>query len=578
MARGTKCRAACTEGCLLIMGERILVCVAWPYAKSVTHVGQIVGSILPGDIFARYQRMAGNDVLMVSGSDAHGTPITVEADAEGISPAEVVERYHTQILQVWERLGISWDNYTVTTNPTHYREVQQFFLTLLEHGYLFKATMTSPYCPTDDRFLQDRYILGTCPNCGFPRARGDQCEQCGKLLDPEQLIDPYCRICLSKTSKIEFRETEHYFWDLPKVQPALEEWAKTAMGHWRSHVVGVVNGWLNEGLKPRAFTRDIDWGVPVPVPGFENKRIYVWYDAVMGYLTATIEWGEQRGKPDAWREWWVTTEANPQPSKTYYFIGKDNITFHAIIWPALLLGHGELVLPYDVPANEFMQMGGLKASSSEGNVVWTPDALDRYGPDALRYYLAAIMPEQRDTNFSYDDLVRRNNDELVAAFGNAAHRTLTFVQKHFAGKVPEAGALTAEDEALLAATRAAFDAVGSAINAVHLRDGLGEAMALARAVNKYLDDQAPWKAIKTDRVRAGTSLHVVIQALGALRLLLAPYIPHATQKLHELLGFSGDVAQVAWAYAPVPAGQALPVPTPLFTKFDPPVVAVTVEA
>jgi methionyl-tRNA synthetase len=555
------------------MGERILVCVAWPYAKSVTHVGQIVGSILPGDIFARYQRMAGNEVLMVSGSDAHGTPITVEADAEGITPAEVVERYHTQILRVWDRLGIAWDNYTVTTNPTHYREVQKFFLRLLERGYLYKETMTSPYCPTDDRFLQDRYILGQCPHCGFARARGDQCEQCGHLLDPEQLIDPYCRICLSKTSKIEFRETEHYFWDLPKIQEPLSEWLDTATTHWRSHVVGVAKSWIREGLKPRAFTRDIDWGVPVPVEGFENKRIYVWYDAVMGYLTATIEWAEKQGTPDAWKAWWVTSPENPQPSKIYNFLGKDNITFHTIIWPALLLGHGELALPYDVPANEFMQMGGMKASSSEGNVVWTPDALDRYGPDALRYYLAAIMPEQRDTNFSYEDLVRRNNDELVGTFGNAAHRTLTFIQKHFAGQVPEAGALTAEDEALLAATRATFDAAGEALNAVHLRDGLNEAMALARAVNKYLDDQAPWKMIKTDRARAATSLYVVVQALGALRILLAPYIPHAAQKLHTILGFSGSVDKCTWAYEIVPSGQALPTPEPLFAKFDIPEAA-----
>ncbi len=552
------------------MGERILVCIAWPYAKSATHVGQIVGSILPGDIFARYMRMAGNEVLMVSGSDAHGTPITVEADAEGISPAEVVARYHTQILKVWERLDITWDNYTATTNPTHYEEVQRFFLALLEKGYLYKETMTSPYCPTDDRFLQDRYILGTCPNCGFPRARGDQCEQCGKLLDPDQLIDPYCRICLSKESKIEFRETEHFFWDLPKIQPALEEWARVAMKHWRPHVVGVVNGWLNEGLKPRAFTRDIDWGVPVPVPGFEDKRIYVWYDAVMGYYTATVEWAKQRGTPDAWKDWWVTTEEHPQPSKTYYFIGKDNITFHAIIWPALLLGHGDLVLPYDVPANEFMQMGGAKASASEGNVVWTPDALDRYGPDALRYYLTAIMPETRDSDFSYEDLVRRNNDELVATFGNAAHRTLTFVQRHYGGAVPPASELLPEDQALLAAAGDAFAAVGAAIEAVHLREGLGTAMALARSVNKYLDDQAPWKTIKTDRERAGTTLNVVIQALGALRVLLTPYIPHATQRLHEQLGFAGQVSDCAWAFAPVPAGQSLPAPAPLFAKFDAP--------
>lgn len=554
------------------MAERILVCIAWPYAKSVTHVGQIVGSILPGDIFARYQRMAGNEVLMVSGSDAHGTPITVEADQEGITPNDVVERYHAQILDVWQQLGVRWDLYTKTTTPNHYEVVQDFFKVLLDKGYLFKETMQSPYCPTDKRFLQDRYILGTCPNCGYTKARGDQCEECGKLLDPEQLIDPYCRICLSKTSTIEFRTTEHYFWDLPKLQQPLEDWLTSATAHWRPNVVNFTNNWLKEGLKPRAFTRDIDWGVPVPVAGFENKRIYVWYDAVMGYLSATVEWAKQQGTPEAWRDWWITTPENPMPAKSYYFIGKDNITFHTIIWPGLLLAHGGLLMPYDVPANEFMQMGGHKASASAGNVVWTPEALDRYGSDALRYYLTAVMPEQRDTSFSYEDLVRRNNDELVAAFGNAAHRTLTFVQKHYGAQVPPAGELLAEDQALLAGASAAFTGVGEALNAVRLRDGLSEAMALARAVNKYLDDQAPWKMIKTDRDRAGTALNVVIQALGALRVLLTPYVPQATQKLHELLGFAGQVDDQQWSFAAVPAGQTLPVPTPLFTKFDLPTV------
>ncbi len=552
------------------MSERILVCVAWPYAKSVTHVGQIVGSILPGDIFARYQRMAGNTVLMVSGSDAHGTPITVEADARGITPNEVVEQYHAEILRVWERLGISWDNYTITTTQNHAEVVQAFFLRLLERGYLYTETMQSPYCPTDRRFLQDRYILGTCPNCGYPKARGDQCENCGKILDPEQLIDPYCRICLSKTSKIEFRATEHYMWDLPKLQEPLAAWLASSTDHWRQHVVHFVESWLKEGLRPRAFTRDLDWGVPVPVAGFENKRIYVWYDAVMGYLSATVEWAKKQGTPDAWREWWETTPEQPMPSKTYYFIGKDNISFHAVIWPALLLGHGDLVLPYDVPANEFMQMGGQKASASEGNVVWTPDALDRYGPDALRYYLAAVMPETRDTTYSDEELVRRNNDELVAAFGNAAHRTLTFVQRHYDAKVPDAGEMLPDDQALLTAASTAFVNAGEAINAVHLRDGLGEAMSLARAVNKYLDEQAPWKTIKTDHARAGTSLHVVIQALGALRVLFAPYLPHSAQHLHTLLGFGGSVDECRWAFAPVPSGQALPPPEPLFAKFEMP--------
>ncbi len=552
------------------MGEKILVCIAWPYAKSATHVGQIVGAYLPGDIFARYQRMAGNEVLMVSGSDAHGTPITVEADQKGISPAEVVEYYHTQILEVWQRLGMSWDLYTVTTTPNHAATTQDIFLKLLEHGYLFKHTQKAPFCPTDNRFLQDRYIRGTCPNCGNPTARGDQCEQCGKLLDPDMLIKPFCTLCGSKTSAIEFRDTEHFFLDLPKLQAALGTWLASETAHWRPNVVAFTNNWIKEGLHARAITRDLEWGVPIPLPGYDDKRIYVWFDAVIGYLSATKEWAQRQGTPEAWRDWWESTPARPRPARHYYFIGKDNISFHTVIWPAMLIGYGGLTLAYDVPANEFMQMGGRKASTSEGNVIRTPDALDRYGPDALRYYLAAIMPETRDADFTYADLVRRNNDELVATFGNAAHRTLTFVQRHYEAQVPAVGELTPEDQALLTAAADAFTAVGEAIAAVKLREGLTEAMALARAVNKYLDDQAPWRTIKQDRARAGTSLHVVIQALGALRILLAPYIPAAAQHLHELLGFTGPVDREHWAFAAVPAGQALPPPVPLFTKFDVP--------
>ncbi len=552
------------------MGERILVCLAWPYAKSATHVGQIVGAYLPGDIFARYQRMAGNDVLMVSGSDANGTPIMVEADKEGISPRDLAERYHAELLETWRRLGISWDLYTTTMTPTHYAVVQDIFLTLLHHGFVSKQTTTAPYCPTDARFLPDRYILGTCPNCGYSGARGDQCENCGKLLDPEQLIDPYCRICGSKTSAIEFRDTEHFFLDLDKLQEPLAAWLASGKEHWRPNVLAFTNNWLKEGLRPRAYTRDLDWGVPVPLPGYDDKRIYVWFDAVCGYLSATKEWAERQGTPDAWRDWWALAPDGSAPARSYYFIGKDNISFHTVIWPAMLLGYGGLALAYDVPANEFMQMGGRKAATSEGNVIWTRDALDRYGADALRYYLSAIMPETRDTDFTYADLVRRNNDELVATFGNAAHRTLTFAQRHFGAAVPPAGALTPDDEALVAASRDAFTTVGQAINAVRLREGLSEAMGLARAVNKYLDDQAPWKTIKADRARAGTTINVVIQALGALRVLLTPYVPSATQRLHALLGFEGDVTTCLWEFSTTPAGQELPPPEPLFKKYDPP--------
>lgn len=555
------------------MGERILVCLAWPYAKSSTHVGQIVGSYLPGDIFARYHRMAGNNVLMVSGSDAHGTPITVDADREGVSPGDIANRYHAQILDIWQRLGMSWDLYTITTTPNHYAVVQDIFTRLLENGFLFLKTTEAPFCPTDNRYLQDRYILGTCPNCGYAKARGDQCEECGKLLDPDMLIEPYCRICGSKTSSIEFRATEHFFLDLPKLQEPLQAWLNTVDTHWRPNVISFTNNLLKDGLQPRSITRDLSWGVPIPVAGFENKRIYVWFDAVIGYLSASIEWAKNRGTPDAWKDWWVTSPEHPMPSKAYYFLGKDNILFHTVIWPAMLLGYGGLNLAFDVPANEFMQMGGHKASSSDGNVIWTKDALDRYGPDALRYYLSVIMPETRDTDFSYDDLVRRNNDELVATFGNAAHRVLTFTQKHFAGTVPTPAVFQDEDEALLSLSKTTFTRAGAAIEAVHLREGLNEAMTLARAVNKYLDEQAPWKSIKIDRERTATTLYVVFQALGTLRIVMTPYIPFAAQQLHTLLGFDGTVDSHSWSFETVPAGQLLPPPLPLFAKFDLPATA-----
>lgn len=554
-------------------GDRVLVCIAWPYAKSSTHVGQIVGSILPGDIFARYHRMKGSDVLMVSGSDEHGTPIVVDAEREGISPRELVARYHAQILDVWRRMGISWDLYTETTTENHYRVTQDFFLRLLEHGDIFKDTMDSPYCPTDRRFLPDRYIVGTCPYCGFPDARGDQCDNCGRTLDPAQLLNPKCRICGSVDSSIEIRPTEHFFLDLPKFEPRLREWIQASKDHWRPNVVNFALNWLKEGLRPRAITRDLDWGVPVPLPGYDDKRIYVWFDAVIGYFSASVEWAAQAGLPDSWKRFWVLEPDGQAPSRSYYFIGKDNIPFHTIIWPAMLMGYGGLALPYDVPANEFMTMGGFKASSSRGNVIWTKDVLDLYGPDPLRFYLASTMPEGHDTDFTFDELVRRNNDELVATYGNAAHRVLTFLRKHFEGRVPEPGTLREADEAMLATVRRGFEAAAAAIEVVHLRDGLGEALNVARAANRYLDEQAPWKAIKTDRQAAATTLYTMIQVLNGLKVLFAPYVPFSSQKLHELLGFTGDVAGCPWRPQTVPAGQHLPTPTPLFAKFEPPVPA-----
>jgi methionyl-tRNA synthetase len=547
--------------------ERILVCVAWPYAKSATHVGQIVGSILPGDIFARYWRMRGGDVLMVSGSDMHGTPITVDADREGVTPRELATRYHLQIVDVLDRLDIGFDLYTETTTENHAQRTQEFFLRLLERGFVFKDQMDSPYCPHDRRFLPDRYVEGTCPYCGYESARGDQCDNCGRTLDPTQLLAPHCRLC--GRPDVEIRATEHFFFDLPKFEQPLRAWLLANKDHWRPNALNFALNWLKEGLRPRAITRDLDWGVPIPLPGYEDKRIYVWFDAVIGYYSASIEWAARRGEPDAWRRWWIQPPGQPAPSRSYYFIGKDNIAFHTIFWPAMLLGFGGLTLPYDVPANEFMTMGGSKASASRGNVIWTRDVLDRYGADPLRYYLASVLPEGRDTAFIAHELVRRNNDELVAAYGNAAHRVLTFIQRHFAGRVPAPGPFAPADTAMLDAVARAFTEVGSAIEAVRLRDGLSGAMALARAANRYLDERAPWTVIRLDPQRAATTMYVMLHVLAALKTLFAPYLPFSSQRLHELLGQPGAAASSPWQPEQIPIGHPLPPPTPLFAKFDP---------
>lgn len=554
------------------MNEHILVCVAWPYAKSSTHVGQVVGAYLPADTFARYHRMAGNHVLMVSGSDEHGTPILVESERQGITPREFVANYHQQIREVWDRLGMSWDLYTETGTTNHYRITQDFFLTLYDKGYIFKDTMQSPYCPTDRRFLPDRYIEGTCPVCGYPSARGDQCDNCGHTLDPVDLIEPKCRLCGSKDSKLEMRLTDHFFLDLPKLQEPLLQWLSEGKEHWRPNTLSFAMNWLKEGLRARAITRDLDWGVPIPLEGYEDKRIYVWFDAVIGYYSATVEWAEKQGTPEAWKTWWVPEQTDPAV-RPYYFIGKDNIPFHTIIWPAMLLGYGNRNLPYDVPANEFMTMSGAKASSSRGNVIWTRDVLDHYDPDTLRYYLSATAPEGRDTDFTFEEMVRRNNDELVAAYGNVVHRTLTFLQSKFGGVVPQPQSLRDADKAMLAEVEKGFEIVGKHIEQCHMKDGLNAAMSVARAANRYFDEQAPWKQIKADRDAAGTTIYVMLQVLSGLHILLCPYLPFSSQKLHGYLGFEGDVSKARWQLEAIKTGEKLPTPAPLFPKLEEPVAA-----
>jgi methionyl-tRNA synthetase len=540
------------------VSEPVLVCVAWPYANGPVHVGQVAGAYLPADIFARYHRTRGDRVLMVSGSDSHGTPITVRAEQENVPPETIFERYHASFLDSWERFGISFDLFTSTHTDNHFAVAQDIFRRLYERGDIYKATMLSPYCPTDRRFLPDRYVEGECPICHYPSARGDQCDNCGNTLDPTDLINPRCR--LDGTTP-EIRETEHCFLRLSAYNRRLLDWVR---GHdyWKPNVLNPTVSFLEGGLKDRAITRDLLWGIPVPIEGFEGKRIYVWFEAVIGYLSASIQWAKDRGEPEAWRPFWEGA------SRAFYFLGKDNIPFHTVIWPAMLTGYGGLNLPYDVPANEYMNLEGQKISSSRNWAVWLPDYLDRYEPDPLRYYLAATMPETADSDFSWAGFVRKNNDELVATWGNLVHRVLTFSYRNFEGRVPEPGPLSAEDAALLERRASALAAVGEAIGRCRFKEALRAAMALAQETNRYLDAQAPWATIKADRAHAGTSLWVALQAINTLKTALYPFLPFSGQRLHAALGFEGEVQAAGWEVTPVPAGQTLPKPEPLFKKLD----------
>jgi len=576
-------------------GRKILVAVAWPYASGPRHIGHVAGFGVPSDIFARYHRLKGDDVLMVSGTDEHGTAVMVAADVEGRSPRETADRYNQLIREDLRALGLSYDLFTRTTTRNHARVTRDVFRTLHEKGYLVEQTALGAFSPTTGHTLPDRYIEGTCPICGFPDARGDQCDNCGNLLDPVDLIEPRSKI---DGATPVFRETKHLFLDLPAFAERLHEWIERQT-HWRPNVRNFSLRYVEE-LKPRAVTRDLDWGVRVPVAGYEedeNKRIYVWIDAVVGYLSAAVEWAQLRGKPDAWREWWQDPDA-----RHYYFMGKDNIVFHTVIWPAELLGYGEggelgagrpLELPYNVVASEFLTLEGQQFSTSRNWAIYVSDFLSRYDPDPLRYHLTAAGPEQQDTDFRWAEFVRRNNDELLANWGNLVNRTLTIAHRNF-GSVPEAGALSAEDEALLAAIAAGFDSVGEHIESARFKAAIGEAMRLSSEVNQYLNDQAPWALVESDRERAATVLNVCLRCVDDLKTIFAPFLPFTSQSVHELLGHEGYLAGPLefedvdedgevhtvltgeyaswvgrWAPGDLPAGQELREPRPLYTKLDP---------
>jgi len=587
------------------MSAPILTAVAWPYANGPRHIGHVSGFGVPSDVFSRFMRMSGHDVLMVSGTDEHGTPIQVQADEEGVTPRELADRYNRVIVEDMKSLGLSYDLFTRTTTQNHYQVVQDLFSQLVKNGYVFTKQTMGAISPSTGRTLPDRYIEGTCPICQYDGARGDQCDNCGNQLDPIDLKNPRSRI---NGETPVFVETEHFMLDLPAFSQALSRWLSKRTD-WRPNVLRFSANLVDE-LQPRAISRDLDWGVPIPLDGWRDrtdKRLYVWFDAVIGYLSASIEWAHRTGDDEAWRRWW-----QDPTTRSYYFMGKDNIVFHSVIWPSILLGYngegdkggdtgplGAMQLPTEIVSSEFLTMEGKKFSSSRQVVIHVRDFLERYDPDALRYFVAAAGPETQDADFTWAEFVRRNNDELVAGWGNLVNRSLSMAAKNF-GKVPEAGELIDADHALLRSTKAAFGNVGDLLERSRQKAAIQEAMRAVADANKYVSDQAPW-TLKDDPKRQGTVLNTALQAVRDLNTILTPFLPHSAQLVHEALGGSGEwsampeirevseegnadypvlmgdyvsayEAGARWESQRIVPGTPLAPPVPVFKKLDPSVV------
>ena len=576
------------------MSKYIHVSVAWPYSNGDMHIGHLAGAYLTSDIFARYHRLKGNHVLMVSGSDSHGTPILVEARKRGISPRELFEHYHERFLKVQKKIGISYDLFTHTDTENHHKIAQDIFTALLNNGHLKKETQTLLYSEKEERFLPDRFVQGTCYICGYDSARGDQCDNCGNLMETVKLIEP--RNIEDPDDKLVVRETEHYFLQLQDFIDTLSDYLEEHKDHWRPNVYNFSVNFVKD-LRQRPITRDIDWGINIPLEGWEDKKMYVWFEAVMGYFTASVEWAKNIGEPDAWKKWWYNPDA-----LIYNFIGKDNIPFHTVIWQSELLGVGNLyeeddskslTLPYDVPANEFMNIEGKQFSKSRNWAIWLPDVLERYQPDAIRYYVTHTFPETTDSDFSWEGFYARVNNEMLAAWGNLVNRVLGFAYKRFDGKVPEYDELTQADKDIIAKVETGFETVGNLINEVKLRQALETALLLSQDANAWLNDREPWKTFKEDKDDAARSVYTALQVINYLKILFAPFIPFSSQKVHEYLGFDGQLfgdlhineyeeetrshkalvydgsnAIGKWEAVTLEQGQALRQPSPLFVKLE----------
>jgi len=540
--------------------KNILVCVAWPYVNGEPHLGHIAGNNLPADIFARFNRMIGNNVLMVSGSDQHGTPVTLRAREENTSPKEISEKYH----KIWEKaftdLDFSFDLYTKTGTKNHSDVVKKIFTSLLDNKFLIEKISEQPYSETASMFLSDRYIIGDCPNCNF-RTKGDQCENCGKDFEAKELKNLESSI---DGSKLIFKKTKHMYLELSKFQKELEEWVKEKT-YWKPAVRNQSLGFIQKGLIDRAITRDIDWGVEVPLDSYSDKRIYVWFEAVIGYLSASIEWANSNKNKskdnEIWKEWWINTE-----SKHFYFQGKDNIPFHTIILPSILLGSGSYNLPYDVVANEYLNFSGKQFSKSKNWAVWVNDFLREHDSESLRYYLTSIMPETSDSDFTWDSFYESNNNELVATFGNLVNRIESLIKNNFDNVVPSTSNMQPEDENMINLIKETYEKTYNFLELRQFRNGLKSIMALAQEGNKYIDFKAPWKEVKEDTNKAGTTLWVGINLISNLGVLISPFLPKTSKKITNLISDKSKILK--WQYREISHGTKLIPQGPLFKKID----------
>lgn len=542
--------------------KRILVTSALPYANGPIHLGHLAGAYLPADIYVRYQRLKKRDVIYICGSDEHGVPITIAAEKKGVSPQDIVDEFNARNKAAFAKFGMSFDYYGRTSSLTHYQTSQDIFLDLNDKGIFKKKTEKQLYDAKAEMFLPDRYVKGQCPQCGYPEAYGDQCEKCGTSLSPTELINP---ISALTGETPELKETEHWYIPLGDFQKQIEEWI-AGKTHWKPNVLGQVKSWLNDGLADRAVTRDLSWGVDVPLAEAKGKVLYVWFDAPIGYISATKEWAENKGDPNLWKTYWQAND-----TKLVHFIGKDNIVFHCIMFPAMLMAHGDYVLPDNVPANEFLNLEGNKLSTSKNYAVWLEDYVEKYEIDPLRYYIATIAPETKDSDFSWQEYLKRNNSELADILGNFINRTLAFTDKRFDGKVPPRGELEDIDKDMLNIIAEAPEKIGDLIEKVELRKALTTFMDVARAANKYFNDTEPWKTVKENPERCATSLNICLHACNTLAVLMEPVLPFSAEKAWAMMGHNDNVHDQLWddvAKMELPAGHKLGTTTILFRKIE----------